>query len=394
MTSNEQNSATEVSENEFGSDWQTTDRSCLKKRKRWVVKIGSALLTDDGKGLNHAAMADWIAQMNALIELGHEIVIVSSGSVAEGMKRLGWSSRPDEVHQLQAAAAVGQMGLVQAYESEFRKHGRVTAQVLLTHDDLSNRTRYLNARSTLRTLMGLGAIPVINENDSVVTDEICFGDNDTLGALVANLVEADLLVILTDQDGLFTADPRKNPDAELVLEAKARDENIAAMAGGGGVLGRGGMVTKVRAARLAARSGSDTVIVGGRIANVLPRLQSGELIGSLLKADQEPLVARKQWIAGHLQTRGELILDEGAIRAIQRHKSLLPIGVLAAHGEFRRGEVVACKDGDGVLVGKGLVNYSYADATKILRLPTSQLELALGYVSDPEMIHIDNLVVI
>ncbi|MCY0964393.1 glutamate 5-kinase [Parathalassolituus penaei] len=370
-------------------------RERLAKQKRWVIKIGSALLTNDGKGLNREGMQSWVDQMAELQKLGHEIILVSSGSVAEGMKRLGLKKRPDEVHQLQAAAAVGQMGLVQAYETAFGKHERLTAQVLLTHDDLSNRTRYLNARSTLRTLMSMGVVPVINENDTVVTDEICFGDNDTLGALVANLVEADVLVILTDQQGLFTADPRSNPDARLVVEGRASDPAYAAMAGGGGILGRGGMVTKVRAATLAARSGADTVIVGGRIDQVLTRLRAGELIGTLMLADKEPVAARKQWIAGHLQTRGDLILDDGAVRALREgRRSLLPIGVVAANGRFERGEVVACKDERGELVAKGLVNYSRTEAVKILKTPSSGLEQALGYVAEPEMIHRDNLVVL
>ena len=370
-------------------------RERLARQKRWVIKIGSALLTNDGKGLNREGMQSWVDQMAELQKLGHEIILVSSGSVAEGMKRLGLKKRPDEVHQLQAAAAVGQMGLVQAYETAFGKHERLTAQVLLTHDDLSNRTRYLNARSTLRTLMDMGVVPVINENDTVVTDEICFGDNDTLGALVANLVEADVLVILTDQQGLFTADPRSNPDARLVLEGRASDPAYASMAGGGGILGRGGMVTKVRAATLAARSGADTVIVGGRIDQVLTRLRNGELIGTLMLADKEPVAARKQWIAGHLQTRGELVLDDGAVRALREgRRSLLPIGVVAANGRFERGEVVACKNEQGEVVAKGLVNYSRTEAIKILKTPSSRLEAALGYVAEPEMIHRDNLVVL
>lgn len=370
-------------------------RERLAQQKRWVIKIGSALLTNDGKGLNRDGMQSWVDQMAELQKLGHEIILVSSGSVAEGMKRLGLKKRPDEVHQLQAAAAVGQMGLVQAYETAFGKHERLTAQVLLTHDDLSNRTRYLNARSTLRTLMSMGVVPVINENDTVVTDEICFGDNDTLGALVANLVEADVLVILTDQQGLFTADPRSNPDARLVVEGRASDPAYAAMAGGGGILGRGGMVTKVRAATLAARSGADTVIVGGRIDQVLTRLRAGELIGTLMLADKEPVAARKQWIAGHLQTRGDLILDDGAVRALREgRRSLLPIGVVAANGRFERGEVVACKNEQGEVVAKGLVNYSRTEAVKILKTPSSGLEQALGYVAEPEMIHRDNLVVL
>ncbi|MFP6788881.1 MAG: glutamate 5-kinase [Thalassolituus sp.] len=374
--------------------WQES-RKRLAGAKRWVIKIGSALLTNDGQGLNRSGMQSWVDQIAALLAQGHEVVLVSSGSVAEGMTRLGWKKRPEQIHQLQAAAAVGQMGLVHAYETAFSRHKRHTAQILLTHDDLSDRKRYLNARSTLRTLLDLGVVPVINENDTVVTDEICFGDNDTLGALVANLIEADLLVILTDQQGLFTADPRSNPNAELIAEGQASNPQFAAMAGAGGALGRGGMVTKVRAATLAARSGADTLIVGGRIENVLTRLRAGEVLGTLLLADKEPVVARKQWIAGHLQTHGELVLDDGAIKALRDGgRSLLPIGVVAANGRFSRGQVVACRNQQGELVAKGLVNYSRDEALKILRTPTSGLEQALGFVAEPEMIHRDNLVVL
>ncbi len=323
------------------------------------------------------------------------MVLVSSGSVAEGMTRLGWKTRPEEVHKLQAAAAVGQMGLVQAYERAFAQHQRNTAQILLTHDDLSDRKRYLNARTTLRTLLDMGVVPVINENDTVVTDEIKFGDNDTLGALVANLVEADLLVILTDQQGLFTADPRSNPDAKLIAEGQASDPCYAAMAGGGGALGRGGMITKVRAATLAARSGADTLIVGGRIDNVITRLRAGEVLGTLLLADKERDAARKQWLAGHLQSHGELTLDAGAVKALRDSgRSLLPIGVIAAQGKFERGQLVICKDEQGAVVAKGLVNYSHKDAARILRTPTAQIEQALGYIAEPEIIHRDNLVVL
>jgi len=374
--------------------WQVS-RNRLKDAKRWVIKIGSALLTNDGTGLNRDGMQSWVDQIAGLLTAGHEVVLVSSGSVAEGMTRLGWTSRPTELHQLQAAAAVGQMGLVQAYETSFSRHERRTAQILLTHDDLSDRKRYLNARGTLRTLLQMGVVPIINENDTVVTDEICFGDNDTLGALVANLVEADVLVILTDQDGLFTADPRSNPDATLIYEGRASDPQYASMAGGGGALGRGGMVTKVRAATLAARSGADTIIVGGRNDSVISRLYDGELIGTLLLADKEPEAARKQWIAGHLQTKGDLVLDAGAVRALRDGgRSLLPIGVVAVKGDFERGQVVACRDEQGNVVAKGLVNYSAVDSRKILRTPTSGLEKALGTVSEPEMIHRDNLVVL
>ena len=374
--------------------WQAS-RNNLKDAKRWVIKIGSALLTNDGKGLNREGMQSWVDQIAGLLNAGHEVVLVSSGSVAEGMTRLGWKTRPDEVHKLQAAAAVGQMGLVQAYETSFSKHGRHTAQVLLTHDDLSDRKRYLNARTTLRTLLDMGVVPIINENDTVVTDEICFGDNDTLGALAANLVEADLLVILTDQDGLYTADPRSNPDATLIFEGMASDPQYAAMAGGGGALGRGGMVTKVRAATLASRSGADTLIVGGRIDNVISRLHQGELVGTLLKAGQAPVAARKQWIAGHLKTHGILTLDDGAVKALRTGgRSLLPIGVSKATGRFERCEVVECRDERGQLVAKGLVNYSISEAQKILKTPTSGLEQALGTVTEPEMIHRDNLVIL
>ncbi|MEC8908998.1 MAG: glutamate 5-kinase [Pseudomonadota bacterium] len=374
--------------------WQAS-RNNLKDAKRWVIKIGSALLTNDGKGLNREGMQSWVDQIAGLLNAGHEVVLVSSGSVAEGMTRLGWKTRPDEMHKLQAAAAVGQMGLVQAYETSFSKHGRHTAQVLLTHDDLSDRKRYLNARTTLRTLLDMGVVPIINENDTVVTDEICFGDNDTLGALAANLVEADLLVILTDQDGLYTADPRSNPDATLIFEGMASDPQYAAMAGGGGALGRGGMVTKVRAATLASRSGADTLIVGGRIDNVISRLHQGELVGTLLKAGQAPVAARKQWIAGHLKTHGILTLDDGAVKALRTGgRSLLPIGVSKATGRFERGEVVECRDERGQLVAKGLVNYSISEAQKILKTPTSGLEQALGTVTEPEMIHRDNLVIL
>lgn len=377
------------------SNAQFAGRAELAQRKRWVVKIGSALLTNDGTGLNREGMQGWVDQMALLLEAGHEVVLVSSGSVAEGMTRLGWSTRPADLHQLQAAAAVGQMGLVQAYERAFARHQRHAAQVLLTHDDLSNRARYLNARSTLRTLMEMGVVPVVNENDTVVTDEICFGDNDTLGALVANLVEADVLVLLTDQDGLYTADPRSNPDAKLVSQAWASDASLSAMAGGGGVLGRGGMATKVRAARLAARSGASTLIAGGRVDNVLTRLHGGETLGTWLQADAEPVAARKQWIAGHLQTRGELVLDDGAVKALREgNRSLLPIGIISASGHFQRGEVVACVDEQGILVAKGLANFSIGEARQVLRLPSSRLEHALGRAVEPEMIHRDNLVIV
>lgn len=371
-------------------------REKVSKARRWVVKIGSALLTADGRGLDRGAMAVWVEQMVALRRSGVELVLVSSGAVAAGMSRLGWETRPATIHELQAAAAVGQMGLVQAWESSFAEHGLHTAQVLLTHDDLSDRKRYLNARSTLRTLVDLGVIPVINENDTVATDEIRFGDNDTLAALVANLVEADLLVILTDRDGMFDADPRHNPDAQLIFEARADDPSLDAVAGGaGGALGRGGMQTKLRAARLAARSGANSVIIGGRIERVLDRLRQGERLGTLLTAEQGRHAARKQWLAGHLQTRGSLMLDAGAVRALlEQRKSLLPVGVTAVEGNFRRGEMVVCLAPDGQEVARGLANYSAADAQRIIGLGTEAIEQELGYIDEPELVHRDNLVLV
>ncbi len=371
-------------------------RAGLAKSKRWVVKIGSALLTDDGKGLARELIADWVGQLAELHKSGLELVLVSSGSVAEGMVRLGLETRPEHLHMLQAAAAVGQMGLVQAYEECFQQHQLHTAQVLLTHEDLSDRKRYLNARSTIRTIIELGAIPIINENDTVVTDEIRFGDNDTLGALVANLVEADGLVILTDQEGMYDRDPRQFPDARLLLEMPANDSRLDAMAAGGsGALGRGGMLTKVRAARLAARSGAYTVIVGGRIPRVLQRVRTGESLGTMLLADTSRQLARKQWLAGHLQTKGSLVLDAGAVSVLEKGgKSLLPIGVVALSGEFRRGEMVACVDEHGREFARGLVNYDAEDALRILKKPSTEISSILGYCNEPELIHRDNLVLL
>ncbi len=371
-----------------------SDRSALTRARRWVVKIGSALLTDGGRGLHREAIADWVGQMAELRARGIEVVLVSSGSVAEGMARLGWSSRPAEIHKLQAAAAVGQMGLVQTWETFFHQHGLRTAQVLLVHDDLSNRQRYLNARSTLKTLLEFGVVPVINENDTVETDEIRFGDNDTLGALVANLVDADVLVILTDQPGLFARDPRQAPDAPLVHHADANDEALEYMAGGSGTqLGRGGMITKVRAARIAARSGAGTVIVGGRAERVLLRVADGEELGTWLHTSEAPIAARKRWLAGHLQVRGRLVLDEGAVRVLRESgRSLLPVGVREVHGDFTRGELVVCTGPDGREVAKGLVNYGTAEARRIMGLPTRRVQEELGYSDDEEMIHRDNLV--
>ena len=370
-------------------------RADLKNSRRWVIKIGSALLTANGRGLDRDAIAEWVEQMSALRAQGVEIVLVSSGAVAEGMMRLGWENRPHALFEQQAAAAVGQMGLVQAYESCFQKHNIHTAQVLLTHDDLSNRQRYLNARSTLRSLLDLGVVPVVNENDTVVTDEIRFGDNDTLGALVANLVEADALIILTDQEGLFEKDPRTHNDAQLVREASADDESLEQMVGGMGSLGRGGMLTKLRAARLAARSGTATVIAHGRGDDVLTRLHQGEEVGTYLQPGQAPLLARKQWLAGHLQLRGKLVLDDGAVKVLRdAGRSLLPVGVTAVEGSFNRGEAVACVDPRGQEIARGLVNYSAEETLKIMGRPSSDMESVLGYVDEPELIHRDNLVLV
>ncbi|MGK2914169.1 MAG: glutamate 5-kinase [Porticoccaceae bacterium] len=371
-------------------------REGLTQARRWVVKIGSALLTNNGRGLDRQAIAGWVGQIVALQERGIEVVLVSSGAVAEGVTRLGWTTRPAAVHELQAAAAVGQMGLVEAYESQFQRFNRHTAQVLLVHDDLSNRQRYLNARSTLQTLIALKVVPVVNENDTVVTDEIRFGDNDTLAALVANLIDADLLVILTDQAGLFDADPRSHPTAALITQAKAGDPALDALAGGStSGLGRGGMITKLQAARLAARSGADTVIVGGRERDVLKRLADGDVLGTFLVSDQEPLVARKQWLAGHLQVRGGLVLDPGAVRVLcEQGKSLLPVGVTAVTGAFTRGEMVRCLNGDGREVARGLVNYSAEEARQIIGQSSGMIAEILGYCDGEELIHRDNLVLL
>ena len=371
-------------------------KSIATEARRLVVKVGSSLVTNEGQGLDHAALARWAEQIAELKRRDKDVVLVSSGAVAEGMQRLGWKRRPSALHELQAAAAVGQMGLIEAYESCFRKHGLHTAQVLLTHEDLADRKRYLNARSTLRTLLGLGVIPVINENHTVATDEIRFGDNDTLAALVTNLIEADALVILTDQPGLYTKDPRRHPDAELVNEARAGDANLEKMAGGAGShIGSGGMLTKVLAAKRAARSGAGTIIASGREPDVLVRLASGEAIGTQLIAETLTLAARKQWMADHLQVRGKLKLDDGAVRALRTEgKSLLPIGVFEAAGEFERGEVVSCLDSQDREVARGLVNYGSADTRKILRSPSREIEARLGYVDEPELIHRDNLVLL
>jgi len=371
-------------------------RERIPHTRRWVVKIGSALLTRDGAGLDREILDTWVEQMAARRSQGQDLVLVSSGAVAQGMARMGWRRRPQALHELQAAAAIGQMGLVRAYEDCFACRGLQTAQVLLTRDDLANRERYLNARSTLRTLLSLKVIPVINENDTVATDELRFGDNDTLAALVANLIEAELLILLTDQDGLFDADPRTYPDARMITEARIDDNRLDAVAGGSlGGLGTGGMVTKVRAARLAARSGCATIIAPGRSSDSIARIALGEPVGTLLTPVQEPQAARKQWLAGHLTVSGRLQLDDGAIRALRElGRSLLAVGVTAVHGYFNRGEVVACVDAMGTEVARGLVNYDAQDCNRIKGRPSSEFKAILGYVDDQELIHRDNLVLV
>jgi glutamate 5-kinase len=370
-------------------------RQLVKNSHRWVIKIGSALLTNDGKGLDRERMADWGRQIAALIKRRQEVVVVSSGAIAAGMTRLGWKERPSSIHESQAAAAVGQMGLIQAYEEIFTKFAIPTAQVLLDHDDFSNRQRYLNARSTLKTLIGLGVVPIVNENDTVVTEEIRFGDNDTLGALVANCIEADTLMILTDQLGMYDADPRRNALAKIIAETSANNRSLDAMAGSGGLLGRGGMLTKVRAARLAARSGANTIIVGGRIEDVITRVVDGELLGTLLYAEQQPLAARKSWLAGHLQARGELILDAGAVAVLRdRGKSLLPVGVKKVVGSFTKGELVICRDEQGTEIARGLVNYNSDEARKIIGCGSQEIGRLLGYKDFDELVHRDNLVLV
>ncbi len=366
----------------------------LQGARRIVIKIGSSLVTDEGRGVDAKAIADWCRQLSLLADQGVEALIVSSGAIAEGMKRLGWRERPREVHALQAAAAVGQMGLAQIYETSLRELGRASAQVLLTHADLSDRERYLNARSTLLTLLQHRVLPVINENDTVVNDEIKFGDNDTLGALVTNLIEADALVILTDQRGLYSADPRKNPDAQLIQFARSGDPALAQMAGGAGSsIGRGGMLTKVLAAERAARSGAATVIAYGREPDVLLRLASGEPIGTALQADLPKRAARKQWMADHLQLRGRVTVDEGAQRALRSEgRSLLPVGVREVSGEFHRGDVIAVLDAQGNECARGLANYAAAEVRLLAGRASQEIEGLLGYVAEPELIHRDNLV--
>lgn len=373
---------------------QSLATSVIAQANKIVAKVGSSLVTNDGQGLDRQAVAHWAKQIAALRAQGKLVVLVSSGAIAEGMARLGWAKRPTSMHELQAAAAVGQMGLAQAYEEAFASHQLRTAQILLTHEDLANRQRYLNARSTLLALLRLGVVPIVNENDTVATDEIAVGDNDTLGALVTNLIEADALIILTDQKGLYEADPRKDPQARFVAHGKAGDPSLEVMAGGSGSgIGKGGMLTKILAAKRAARSGAHTIIACGREKNVMIRLAAGECIGSELRADTLVLSARKQWMADHLRLRGKLILDPGAVNALKGEgKSLLPVGVRDIEGDFEPGDVVACVDPQGQECARGLINYSSSDARRIMGQPSSKIEEILGRVGETELIHRDNLI--
>jgi glutamate 5-kinase len=371
------------------------DRKKLKDTRRWVVKIGSALLTDNGCGLKHELLDNWVKQIVALNDRGIEIVIVSSGAVAEGVARLGWKTRPNIIHELQAAAAVGQMGLIQAYEVCFQKYGKHTAQILLTHDDIANRARYLNARTSLNTLLGLGVAPIVNENDSVATDEIRLGDNDTLAALVANLIDAELLVLLTDQEGLFTANPSIDSTAKLIEEAKAGDKALEKYAGDGGSLGRGGMRTKLKAAVIATRSGTQTIIASGNGDSTLIKIADGENIGTLLTTNKEPITARKQWLANQSHLLGAVTLDDGAIVALTKNgKSLLPVGISAVSGDFKRGEIISCVDKSGNEIARGLTNYDSIQAKIIMGKSNKDIEKLLGQLDEDELIHRDNLILV
>lgn len=370
-------------------------RNELVEARRWVIKVGSALLTDDGRGLNQDMIVNLVDQLVALRKRGSEVVLVSSGAVAAGIVRLGWDARPNLLHELQAAAAVGQSVLIQSYETSFKRHEIATAQILLGHDDVSARDRYLNARATLNTLLSLGVVPIINENDTVVTDEIRLGDNDTLAALVANLIDADAVVLLTDQLGLYREDPRANANAELVECSDVHDAALDGMAGEGGTLGRGGMVTKLRAARLAARSGSETVIASGRVENILASIADGDNVGTWLRTGKRPENARKQWLASMVQDAGSLELDDGAVRVLQDSgRSLLPVGVRAVQGKFSRGDLVSCRDGQGVEVARGLVNYNADETRRIMGSASRDIESVLGYQADEELIHRDNLILV
>jgi glutamate 5-kinase len=366
------------------------------RSKRWVIKFGSAILTNNGAGLDRGAIDGWVEQIAELMNQDIEVVLVSSGAIAEGISRLGWEGRPDSIHELQAAAAVGQMGLIQAYETSFIKFQRHTAQILLDHDDVSNRQRYLNARGALKRLIDLGVVPIVNENDTVATDEIRFGDNDSLAALVANLIDADLLVILTDKDGLYEADPDLNPSAKLVSLASAEDKNLDLLASNSkSIVGSGGMVTKIKAARIASSSGCSTLIASGRKQNILLDIKKGHVLGTLLTAGQKPIAAKKQWLMGQLKAKGKLVLDSGAEAVILKHgRSLLPVGVVEVIGKFNRGDLVSCVNSMGHELARGLVNYSADDVNKIKGQNTDDVLEILGYRQNAEVVHRDNMVVL
>lgn len=373
----------------------TEERQKIRNTRRWVVKIGSALLTNNGCGLRHELLDNWVAQIAELNKRGIEIVLVSSGAVAEGVSRLGWKQRPNVVHELQAAAAVGQMGLIQAYEVCFQKYDKHTAQILLTHDDVANRSRYLNARTSLNTLLKLDVIPIVNENDSVATDEIRFGDNDTLAGLVANLIEAELLVLLTDQNGLYDADPRKNSSAKLIEQAEANDKSLETVAGEGGSLGRGGMRTKLKAAVVAMKSGTQTLIASGNEDSILLKIANGETFGTLLTTKQETIQAKKQWLANQAYLKGKVMLDNGAVRALKENgKSLLPVGIKTVDGEFKRGEIIACVDQSGNEIARGLTNYDSVQTKLIVGKTSKEIQQVLGDIEEDELIHRDNLILI
>lgn len=373
-----------------------TERTKLKSSNRWVVKIGSALLTNDGQGLDISRMQTWVKEMSTLIDDGVDLCLVSSGAIAVGLRRLQIDRRPQELPKLQAVAAVGQMGLVQAWQSCFAACGRETAQVLLTHEELADRKRYLNARDTLKTLSQFGVIPVVNENDTIATDEIRFGDNDSLGALATNLLEADVLVILTDQDGFFDKDPRVHPEATLIPEARALDDGLLGMAGKeGGTLGRGGMYTKIMAAQQAARSGAMTVIANGRVDGVLKQLRAGNLVGSLLYPDLKPQAARKRWLASHKQTRGVLVVDAGAAEALKaKGRSLLPVGVIEVRGVFDRGDIVAIETSSGERLATGLANYGSTQAEEMFGKTTKQLNQNQLLMEGDALVHRDNMALV
>ena len=371
----------------------TDDRQILLTARRWVVKVGSALLTADGRRLDKGVIHGLVQQLITLRERGCEVVLVSSGAVAAGAVRLGFEDRPEDLHSLQAAAAVGQSALIRSYEEALAPQGITTALVLLSHADILARDRYLNARGTLGRLIDLGVIPVVNENDSVVTDEIRLGDNDTLAALVANLIDADVLLVLTDQDGLCDANPRENPDAAVISAAEVDDPRLDTMVGEGGQFGRGGMVTKLNAARLAARSGAVTVIANGRVPEVIPKVAAGEQLGTLLSTRHRPQSARKQWLASLLHIQGRLVLDAGAAAVVAAgDKSLLPVGVISVEGDFVRGDLVACVDVDGRQIARGLVNYSAEEALQLQGKSSKEIPVILGYGGDAEIIHRDNMV--